>query len=91
MDTFVWRFDLQPQHCSPLCLFFWLSFSLFAFPVSPQGGGATETGADVRTFMAFGSQVKEQRCHPAGATLPQLGWWHQRRCVFVHVFAFTAL
>lgn len=51
-------------------------FPLFLFSDSPQGGGTTETGADVRTFMAFGAKVKEQRCHPAGAALPQLGGWH---------------
>ena len=58
---------------------------------SSQGGGTTETGADVRTFVAFGAQVKEQRRHPAGAALPQLGGWRrQRGCVPVCVFASTA-
>lgn len=62
----------------PVSLFVSL-FLLFNAP--SQGSGATETGADVRTFMAFGAEVKEQRCHPAGAALPQLGRRRQCRCV----------
>lgn len=64
-------------------------FPPFSLSLSPQGGGATETGADVRTFMAFGAQVEEQRCHPAGAALPQLGRRHQCRYMSVHTSELT--
>jgi len=81
--------DLHSQQFFIFCLFSLLSLSLCFISLPLQGGGATETGADVRTFMAFGAQVKEQRRHPAGVALPQMARRHQQRCVLRHVFWFN--